>query len=62
MNITFCQKCSKKFHFNVTDMNVPGGKEREYLYCPYCKAVNGSHITSGFVESYIIKDDEKTKI
>jgi hypothetical protein len=26
-------KCEKDFFFKVTDMKVPGGKEREYIYC-----------------------------
>jgi transposase-like protein len=59
MNKTTCQKCGKDFNYEVTDMKVPGGKDREYIYCPYCKEINGSEVTSGFIYSYEI--DEKSK-
>ena len=37
-------------------MCVPGGKEREYIYCPYCREKNGSEVTSGFVHTYKIEE------
>ena len=46
-----CKKCEKSFYCKVMDMCVPGGKEREYIYCPYCREKNGSEITSGFVHT-----------
>lgn len=30
-------------------MNVPGGKEKEEIICPYCHEENGYRMTSGFV-------------
>lgn len=54
-----CKNCSKDFLYEITDMQVPGGKDREYVYCPYCKEENGSYVTSGFVHSY--KSEEKSK-
>lgn len=33
-------------------MHVPGGKDREFIYCPYCNQENGSEITSGWIETY----------
>ncbi|MFZ0444188.1 MAG: hypothetical protein WAM95_06050 [Bacillus sp. (in: firmicutes)] len=59
MKTATCQKCNKDFNYEVTDMGVPGGKEREYIICPYCDESNGSVVTSGFVHSY--KIEEKTK-
>ena len=58
MDTTICknENCKKEFRYEVTSMNVPGGKEREYLNCPYCKEENGSFVTSGFVRSYKIED------
>nr|WP_054549553.1 hypothetical protein [Lysinibacillus sphaericus] len=56
MNIKTCKKCEKDFYYKVTSMNVPGGKEREYIYCPYCNEENGSKVTSGFVFTYKIED------
>jgi len=50
-----CKKCLEEFEYKVTSMNVPGGKEREYIYCPYCGEENGSYVTSGFVYTYKIE-------
>ena len=49
-----CVKCGKEFKVKVTTMNVPGGKDREEIYCPYCNAENGYRMTSGFVKTYKI--------
>ena len=49
---TTCCACKKEFYYCVTDMGVPGGKDREFIYCPYCRQNNGSFITSGFVYTY----------
>lgn len=49
------KKCSEEFEYKVTSMNVPGGKDREYIYCPYCGEENGSYVTSGFVYTYKIE-------
>ena len=56
MEKTVCNKCHETFYYEVTDMHVPGGKDREEIRCPYCGAENGSVITSGFVYSYKEKD------
>jgi len=37
-------------------MNVPGGKEKEELFCPYCHEENGYRMTSGFVNTYKIEE------
>ena len=47
-----CEKCGKEFRVQVTTMNVPGCKEKEEIYCPYCYAENGYRMTSGFVYTY----------
>ena len=52
-----CKSCKKEFSYLVFDMRVPGGKDREYIYCPYCGQENGSKITSGWIETY--KGEEK---
>jgi DNA-directed RNA polymerase subunit RPC12/RpoP len=58
MNTTTCEKCGKDFEYKITDMNVPGGKEREYINCPYCGESNGSVVTSGLVYSYRLEDQD----
>ncbi|WP_338452328.1 hypothetical protein R4Z09_10845 [Niallia oryzisoli] len=59
MDKTTCKKCGKDFHYEVTDMRVPGGKEREEINCPYCGESNGSVVTSGFVHTYKIEVESK---
>lgn len=51
-----CKECGRKFHVQVTTMNVPGGKDKEEVDCPYCHSNNGYRMTSGFV--YTFKIDE----
>lgn len=53
-----CQQCGKKFSYVIADTGAPGGKEREYIYCPYCRAENGSVVTNGFINTYK-EDGEK---
>lgn len=51
-----CTECGKMFHVRVTTMNVPGGKDKEEVDCPYCHANNGYRMTSGFVYTYKIEE------
>lgn len=51
-----CKECGRKFLVQVTSMNVPGGKEKEEINCPYCGAENGHRMTSGFVYTYKIDE------
>ena len=51
-----CSECGKKFLVRITTMNVPGGKEKEEVDCPYCHANNGYRMTSGFVYTFKIED------
>ena len=37
-------------------MNVPGGKEKEEVICPFCHKENGYRMTSGFVYTYKIDE------
>ncbi len=52
-----CRECEKEFLVQVTTMNVPGGKSREEIVCPYCHADNGYRMTSGFVKTFKIDED-----
>lgn len=44
-----CKECNKEFMWSEHGNVYPGGKDREFIDCPYCKARNGSIITSGSV-------------
>lgn len=57
MGLSTCKKCCQYFGYTVKDMHVLGGKDREYIICPYCKEINGSVVTSGFVYSYKIEEE-----
>lgn len=52
-----CEKCGKDFYYLDTGNPYPGGKDREYIHCPYCNFINGSIIISGIVRSYKNKKD-----
>lgn len=58
MEITTCKSCGKKYGYVVSDMKVPGGKEREYAYCPYCKSEGPSVLTSGWITTYKLEKVE----
>lgn len=53
-----CEKCGKEFYYEVHHMNVPGGKDREYIFCPYCKETNDSVVTDGWVSIYTAEEYE----
>lgn len=50
-NETECIDCGKKFTVTETGNIWPGGKDTEFIFCPYCHATNGSIRTSGFVRT-----------
>lgn len=49
-----CKKCGKLFDYRIVGTIYPGGKEREYIDCPYCGKTNGSEMTSAFIQTYKI--------
>ena len=59
--IAQCLKCGKEYKYQVQDWGYPGGKEREYAYCPYCKTPSSSEVTNGVIKSWKIEDDSNAK-
>jgi ribosomal protein L37AE/L43A len=59
MDFYQCKKCDRKYAYVVTDMHVPGGKDREYAICPYCKEPGYSRVTSGFIYTYKLDSEGK---
>jgi uncharacterized protein with PIN domain len=53
---TECEKCNTRLKIVETPMNVPGGKEREEAPCPNCGHIVASHMTSGFIKAYFLKE------
>ncbi len=59
-NAIKCKSCGKEFDYEVYGDTYPGCKDREEIECPYCGEINAYEMTSGFVKTFPIKDDEKT--
>ena len=59
VGITKCSECGAKVRYWDNSMGVPGGKDREYAYCPNCNNVVGSIVTDGFVRAEIVNDEEQ---
>lgn len=56
-----CKKCGKLFDYTIVGTIYPGGKEREYIDCPYCGEINGSEMTSAFIHTFKIKESNQDK-
>lgn len=54
---TECKECGAKIKVTERPMGVPGGKEKEQAYCPQCNALVAEHMTDGFLDAHLIKDD-----
>ncbi|MFW6367548.1 MAG: hypothetical protein ACOCZG_00120 [Halothece sp.] len=42
-----------------TPMGVPGGKTREEAFCPKCRTVVANTVTDGFLDAYLVSDDNQ---
>ena len=56
-----CHQCGAKLQITVTDMGVPGGKDKEYGYCPKCRCLVAEEMTSGFIYVTEMKEDVMKK-
>lgn len=56
--IVMCPNCGKEFQVQEFPMGVPGGKEREEYYCPYCHKEAGYITTDGYVKTSKIIENE----
>lgn len=50
-NMTNCEKCERKFSYTNSGDRWAGGREKEFIICPYCGSNNGWVMTSGFILS-----------
>lgn len=55
-----CKKCGKVFAYEFWGTVYPGGKDREYVDCPYCGETAFSRMTSQCVA--IRKLDEQGNV
>jgi hypothetical protein len=51
INTTVCKKCKHGFQWSNRGDIYPGGKEKEDIVCPYCGAVDGNIMTSGYIHT-----------
>lgn len=51
-----CSKCGKDFIVNEHELAMPGTKDLESVFCPYCEAYNGEVFING--TAYAQKIDE----
>lgn len=58
-NLT-CKRCNKKFTYSIEGDIYPGGKDKEYIFCPYCEHINGTEMTSGHIKSYKLDENGNT--
>ena len=54
-----CKKCGKIFDYEIYGTIYPGGKEKEDIDCPYCGENNGYEMTSAFVRTFKLEDQEE---
>lgn len=59
MEFEVCKKCGKRFGYELTGPVYPGGKDREYVYCPYCGEEATSEMTSQLIATYKLDVDKK---
>ena len=52
-----CENCKKEYYYESTGNPWPGGKDREFAICPYCKAEGPSEFISGFIYSYKLDEN-----
>lgn len=56
MEIYTCNKCGQKYTLVYFGTIVPGGKEREDVYCPNCKVLVHSEMTSQCIQAEKVDD------
>jgi hypothetical protein len=49
-----CNNCLRKFIVGENKLPMPGTKDFESVYCPYCKTYNGDVFINGNVYTRII--------
>ena len=52
-----CDNCRKKFKYELSPQ-IPGFREREYLYCPWCKSKLDSSMTWDYINIERIEENE----
>lgn len=48
---TTCSECGKAFIVSEYELSMPGTKDLESVYCPYCNTYNGEVFINGLARS-----------
>ncbi len=51
VGINTCSKCGKDFILTENKLPMPGTKDFESVFCPYCKAYNGEVFLNGLAHT-----------
>jgi hypothetical protein len=46
-----CSKCGKDFIIYEDELNMPGTKDLESVFCPYCNTYNGEVFINGIART-----------
>lgn len=49
-----CEKCGANVHIQEFPMGVPGGKDKETVYCPKCPNIIYEAMTDGWIVATLI--------
>ena len=52
MEKVICKKCGKEYAYEFWGTVYPGGKDKEYVDCPYCGETAFTRMTSQNVSMY----------
>jgi DNA-directed RNA polymerase subunit RPC12/RpoP len=53
-----CNSCKKPFNVSEHELAMPGTKELESIFCPYCNHLNREEICNGWWVSHKLTDKE----
>lgn len=54
-----CKKCGKEYAYEFWGTVYPGGKDKEYVDCPYCGNIAFTRMTSQNVSVYALDSQGK---
>ena len=58
MQIETCDSCNRKYEVREIGGDVPGGKEKEPVECPYCGSTY-YQMTSGIYKTHALPKDKQ---
>ncbi|WP_373418768.1 MJ0042-type zinc finger domain-containing protein [Brucella anthropi] len=53
-----CPNCKSLYTITEQSMGVPGGQDREPIYCPHCRHLVREEMTDGFWRTEKVSEDQ----